>query len=293
MVGTKQEELFPAAWRPSPAERRPPALVVEHLDASAPASSTSASRPGRARSSASPASPARASSCCSASCSASAARPAATVRYPDGGPLPAARRQRRGAGEPRAGRSPPPGPDARTQHRRATSSQVSAGALRSTQPVAHAARRRRRGATPDRPARHQDRRPLGRRVGAVGRQPAEGRPRQVAGGLAHRGPARRPDPRRRRRRQARDLRPRARSSPTPGASSCSARRSCRSSSVSPTASSSSTVVAWRGVSRATSTPAAAARRTCVSCRADQHRRSLLDASRATPATSGSAAARSN
>ena len=60
---------------------------------------------------------------------------------------------------------------------------------------------------PDRRAPHQDALAVGARQPAFRRQPAEGRHRQVAGDRAAGVPARRPDPRRRRRRQARDLRP--------------------------------------------------------------------------------------
>ncbi len=71
---------------------------------------------------------------------------------------------------------------------------------------------------------------------AVGRQPAEGGDRQVAGDAAARAAARRADARHRRRRQARDLRPGLRAGRARGwRSSWSARR-CRSCCCSPTAS---------------------------------------------------------
>ena len=62
----------------------------------------------------------------------------------------------------------------------------------------------------------------------LGRQPAEGRDRQVARDQPRRDPARRPGARRRRRREAGDLRARPRGSPTRARSSSSTRPRCPS-----------------------------------------------------------------
>ena len=112
---------------------------------------------------------------------------------------------------------------------------------RQVDPVQHVERRRRRardgspwylaraGARarppPDRRASHQGRAVRARQL-PVGRQPAEGRHRQMAGDRAAGLPARRPDARRRCRRQAGDLQPDPARCPPTAASCCSARPNC-------------------------------------------------------------------
>ena len=127
------------------------------------------------------------------------------------GPLPrrrraasAHRRARRDGASPRARRPPDAGTDARPQRRPQHRPGVRRGAAR-LQSRGCAPERCSTRPAPDRPTADQGR--ARRRPGGqpVGRQPAEGRARQVARGGAHVCAARRPDARRRRGRQARDL----------------------------------------------------------------------------------------
>ena len=207
---------------------------------SATSCATSRSRPDRARSSASPASRARASRPCSASCSARAARRRARSASRTAGgcrdsPTAAARR----------------GISLVPADRRNQGLMLDRSVVRNITLVAVGRRCARspwlRPGAMLRAARRQiDRlrikvgRPAGARRQPVGRQPAEGRRRPLAGGRAPRCCCSTT------RRAASTSAPSARStcssasSPTRAASSCSAPPSCPSSSAWPTASSSST-----------------------------------------------------
>ena len=236
MVGTKQESLYPS--RHNTVDNDAAALVVPGCP-SAAASSTSALTPVPARSSGWRESPALASSCCWGRCSASGAHrlerfAIRTARH--------CRRIRRKRSAEASAWFPPTAATKGLMLDRSVGSNIAQVAMARCDRPTRGCRDAPLTLWPAArsPASTSDGRAIGSRVVAVGRQPAEDRPGQVAGGVAVRRPPRRPDAGRRRRRQARDLRASCASSPTPGGSSCCARPSCPRSSASPIASSSST-----------------------------------------------------